>query len=179
MTHPPSKTAMPTQTLPLAKRPIDIAIVIFFIINLFFITYIVDIEQLVITDPANFQYPLWPPAKMVDLIHWYGKNFDPPLMARPAWWRATIWIDALFFGPFYAFAIYAFIKGKNWIRLASIVWASVMLTNVTIILFEEVGGEHASPELMRVLMANAAWVIFPVIVLWRMWRKASPFNSEL
>ena len=115
---------------------------------------------------------------MVDLVHWYGKNFDPVLMARPAWWRATIWIDALFFGPFYAFAIYAYIKGRKWIRFASIIWASVMLTNVTIILFEEVGGEHASPEIARVLMANAAWVIFPVIVLYRMWVSEDPFISK-
>jgi hypothetical protein len=162
-------------SLPLSKRPLDIAIIIFFIINLFFITYIVDLEQLVIADPAHFTYPVWPPAKLVDLVHWYGTNFDPVLMARPAWWRATIWIDALFFGPFYVFAIYAFIKGRNWIRLGSIIWASVMLTNVTIILFEEVKGEHASPALMRVFLSNAAWVIFPVIVLYRMGRSVYPF----
>ncbi|MBS1742855.1 MAG: DUF2781 domain-containing protein [Bacteroidetes bacterium] len=165
------------QSIPLSKRPLDIAIVIFFIINLTFITYIVDIEQLIIADPDNFQYPVWPPASLVDLIHWYGRNFDPPLMARPAWWRATIWIDALFFGPYYAFAIYAFIKGKNWIRLISVVWASVMITNVTIILFEEVGGEHATPERTRVLLANAAWLIFPIIVLIRMWRNPKPFGG--
>jgi hypothetical protein len=34
--------------LPLSKRPIDIALIVFFSINLFFITYIVDLEQLVI-----------------------------------------------------------------------------------------------------------------------------------
>jgi hypothetical protein len=164
-------------SLPISKRPIDIALVIFFIINLFFITYIVDVEQLVIADTANFTYPLWPSKSMVDLVHWYGKNFDPVLMARPAWWRATIWIDSLFFGPFYAFAIYAYIKGKNWIRFISIVWASVMLTNVTIILFEETVGEHASPELMRVYLANLAWVVFPVIVMWRMWRSPFPFAA--
>ena len=127
-------------SLPLAKRPIDIVLIIFFCVNLFFITYIVDLEQLVIADANHFQYPVWPPSKMVDLVHWYGNNFDPLLIARPAWWRATIWIDALFFGPFYVFAIYAYAKGKNWIRFASIVWASVMLTNVSIILFEEVMG---------------------------------------
>jgi len=62
------------------------------------------------------------------------------------------------------------------------VWASVMLTNVSIILFEEVVGEHASPQLPRVFMSNAAWVIFPVIVLFRMWRSANPFagsNSKI
>ncbi len=166
---------MQSLPLPLRKRPVDIAIIIFFIINLFFITYMVDIEQLVISNTDHFQYPVWPPAKMVDLVHWYGRNFDPVLMARPAWWRATIWIDALFFGPFYIFAIYAFIKGRKWIRFGSIIWASVMLTNVTIILFEEINGEHASPEIARVLLANAAWVIFPLIVLYRMWRSTNPF----
>jgi hypothetical protein len=169
-------------SLPLSKRPVDIAIIIFFIINLFFITYIVDLEQLVIANADHFQYPAWPPSKMIDLVHWYGRNFDPVLIARPAWWRATIWIDSLYFGPFYAFAIYAFAKGRNWIRLISIVWASVMLTNVSIILFEEVVGEHASPQLPRVFMSNAAWVIFPVIVLFRMWRSANPFagsNSKI
>ena len=166
---------MQVNPLPLKKRPADIAIIIFFIINLFFITYIVDLEQLVIADPNHFNYPAWPPSKFIDLVHWYGRNFDPVLMARPAWWRATIWIDSLFFGPFYVMAIYAFIKGRNWIRFGSIIWASVMLTNVTIILFEEVNGEHASPHLQRVFLSNAAWIIFPLIVLYRMWRSVQPF----
>jgi hypothetical protein len=169
---------MQPASLPLAKRPIDIAIIIFYVINLFFITYIVDLEQLVIANADNFQYPVWPPAKMIDLVHWYGHNFDPVLIARPAWWRATIWIDSLFFGPFYVFAIYAFAKGFKWIRLISIVWASVMLTNVSIILFEEVLGEHVSPQLMRVFLSNAAWVIFPLIVLFRMWRSENPFAAS-
>src|ERR1700729_555376 len=155
------------QPLPLSKRPMDIVLIVFFCINLFFITYIVDVEQLIIADADHFQYPVWPPAKLVDLVHWYGHNFDPVLMARPAWWRATIWIDSLLFGPFYAFAIYAYSKGRKWIRLPSIVWASVMLTNVFIILFEEVLGEHASPQLFRVFLSNAGWILFPITVLVR------------
>ncbi len=174
----PKLLIMQPVSLPFSKRPVDIAIVIFFIINLFFITYIVDVEQLVIANTANFTYPAWPPKMFVDLVHWYGRTFDPVLMARPAWWRATIWIDSIFFGPFYAFAIYAYIKGKNWIRFVSIVWASVMLTNVTIILFEETVGEHASPELMRVYLANLSWIVFPVIVMYRMWRSEYPFAGE-
>jgi EXPERA (EXPanded EBP superfamily) len=173
---PPGLSNMPP--LPLSKRPFDIALIVFFCINLFFITYIVDLEQLVIPNADHFQYPVWPPAKMVDLVHWYGRNFDPVLIARPAWWRATIWIDALFFGPFYAIAIYAYAKGRNWIRFGSIMWASVMLTNVSIILFEEVNGEHATPQLARVLLSNAAWVIFPLLVLYRMRRSVYPFSPS-
>lgn len=162
---------------PLSKRPVDIVIIVFFLINLLFITYIVDLEQLVIPDADHFQYPSWPPAKLIDLVHWYGHNFDPVLIARPAWWRATIWIDSIFFGPFYVFAVYAFVKGKNWIRLPAIMWSSVMLTNVFIILFEEINGEHATPQLARVLLANAGWVVFPIIVLFRMYRSPTPFSS--
>ena len=167
------------QTIPLRHRPSDIAIIIFFIINLIFITYMIDVEQLVIDNPDNFHYPYWPPAWMIDLVHWYGRNFDPVLIARPAWWRAAIWIDSLFFGPFYIIAIYAFVKGKNWIRFGSIVWASVMLTNVTIILFEEVNGVNASPQLFRVFLANACWIIFPLIVLYRMWKSVHPFSIPI
>ena len=97
---------MALKQIPLTKRPVDIALIVFFIINFFFITYMIDVEQLVIADPNNFTYPVWPPRWLVDLVHWYGKNFDP------------------------------------------------------------------------VLMANAAWVIFPVIVLCRMWRSVHPFTEE-
>ena len=43
-----------------------------FLINLALITYIVDLEQLVIDDSAKFAYPLWPPALLIDLVHWWG-----------------------------------------------------------------------------------------------------------
>ncbi len=131
-----------------------------------------------IADPLNFDYPLWPPAPLVDLVHWWGKNFDPVLLARPAWWRATIWIDALFFGPFYGFALYAFIKGKDWIRLPSVIWASVMMTNVTIILFEELVGAHATPARALVLLVNLPWLLVPVGVIARMWKSEHPFSES-
>src|SRR5262245_29234059 len=166
---------------PFAERKLDWLFVGFFLINFFFITYIVDLEQLVIADPTpgRFTYPLWPPAFLVDLVHWWGRTFDPVLLARPPWWRATIWIDSLFFGPFYAFAIYAYVKGRNWIRLPSIIWASVMMTNVTIILFEEMMGPQATPYPGMVLFANAPWFIFPILVIWRMWKSERPFSVEL
>ena len=164
--------------VPLSARKLDWVFIGFFLINLFFITYIVDLEQLVIADPTpgKFAYPLWPPAAMVDLVHWWGRNFDPVLMARPVWWRATIWIDAVFFGPYYAVALYAFIKGRRFIRLPSLIWASVMMTNVTIILFEEMIGPHATPARGLVLLVNAPWLLFPLLMLWRMGRSEAPFS---
>jgi hypothetical protein len=163
--------------IPLGLRRIDLVFVGFFLVNLLFITYIVDIEQIIIPNPYHFQYPIWPPAPLVDLIHWYGKTSDPLLMARPPWWKATIWIDSLFFGPFYAVAIYAYLKAKDWIRIPSIIWASVMMTNVVIILSEEIYGPHASPQLTVVLLANLPWLLLPIAVIARMFRHEFPFTK--
>jgi hypothetical protein len=167
------------RVIPLSRRRGDIAVLVFFWINILFITYIVDIEQIVLPDISGaWDYPLWPPAAAVDLIHWYGNNFDPVLIARPAWWRMTIWIDSLLFGPFYVFAIYAWTKGKNWIRIPSIIWASVMMTNVTIILGEELMGLHATPGPLLVLALNAPWFLFPIYVIKRMYSTETPFTDD-
>jgi hypothetical protein len=164
------------QTIPLLKRPGDIVIVIFFLVNVLFITYIVDLEQLVIPNAAHFTYPIWPPGPAVDLIHWWARTFDPLILARPTWWKMTIWIDALFFGPFYVVAIFAYSRGKEWIRLPSIIYSSVMLTNVTIILGEEYAGVSATPAFPVVLLENLPWLLIPVFIIYRMWRAEHPFT---
>ncbi|HCT81095.1 MAG TPA: hypothetical protein DGT23_31910 [Micromonosporaceae bacterium] len=163
--------------MPLRRRPIDIIFIVFFTINATFITYVVDLEQLVIADPSNFDYPLWPPPPLVDLVHWFGNNYDPLLIARPAFWRMTIWIDVIFFGPFYFFAIYAFVRGRNWIRVPALVWSGTMMANVLIILMEERFGIHATPNFGFILAVNLPWLLLPFAVMWRM--RIEPFPARL
>jgi len=162
---------------PLSKRPVDWAFLAFWLINFGFITYMVDLEQIVIADPAHFAYPVWPPAFAIDAIHWWARSFDPVVWHRAPWYRATIWIDALAFGPFYLFAIYAFVKGRSWIRLPSMVWAGMMIANVTIILFEELAGPTPTPAPGIVVGANAPWLLFPFAVIWRL-RTEQPFAAR-
>jgi hypothetical protein len=153
--------------------------VAFFLVNLGFITYVVDLEQLVVADPARFAYPVWPPPVLVDLVHWWGREFDPLLMARPAFWRMTIWIDVLGFGPFYAFAVYAFVRGRDWIRTPAIFWAGLMTANVLIILMEERYGRWATPEWGVVLAANLPWLLLPSAVVLRVARSPHPFTEPV
>ncbi len=169
---------MEHKTIPFSRRKLDWIFVGFFLINFFFITYIVDIEQLVIPDPGNFQQPIWPPASMVKLVHWYGSSFDPLLMARPQWWKMTIWIDALLYGPFYAFAVYAFIRGRDWIRIPTIFYSGMMLAGVTIILGEEFAGPHATPHLPLVVGLNLPWLLTPIFLTLRMLRD-HPFAMDV
>jgi hypothetical protein len=168
-----------TETVPLSQRPIDWLLIAFFVINLLFVSYLIDIEQLVIPDPTHFTYPLWPPAPVVDAIHWWGRNFDPLLMARPVFFKVTIWLDNLLYGPFYLVAIYAYSKGREWIRLPSIIYAVAMIEGVIMILSEEAFGVYRSPHLALVIAANASWIIFPLIILLRMGLSAHPFSRPL
>src|SRR5262249_21910772 len=117
------------------------------------------------------------PAPLIDLVHNYGKALDPLLLARPVWWKATIWIDALFFGPFYAVSLYAYIYGRDWIRIPTVVWASVLMTNVTIILFAAGAGPSATPRLPLVILPSLRWLPVPIVALIRMWRNAHPFTE--
>jgi hypothetical protein len=165
--------------IPLKRRPLDIGLLGFFLFNLLFVSYVISLEQIVISNPASSIHTIWPPRGALALIHWWQKSFDPLLWARPAWYRATIWIDVLLFGPFYAAAIYAFARAREWIRIPSVLWAGMMLANVIIIMFDEFLGVHASPRPFMVLAANASWIVVPMIVFWRMARKEHPFTEEM
>ena len=166
-------------SIPLRRRPVDLALLGFFVFNLLFVSYVISLEQIVISNPAAFTAPAWPPRAALALIHWWEKTYDPLLWARPAWYRATIWIDVLLFGPFYAAAIVAFARGREWIRIPALVWSGLMLANVTIILFDELVGEHASSHPWVVVGANASWFIVPILMVWRMARSPHPFTEEL
>ena len=168
---------MQIKAIPFSQRRVDWIFVSFFLINLFFITYIVDIEQLIIPNPHHFQQPIWPPASMIELVHSYGSSFDPLLMARPQWWKMTIWLDVLFYGPFYVFAIYAFVKGKDWIRVPAIFYSGMMFADVFIILGEEAAGPHATSHLPMVLGLNLPWLLMPILLTLRL-RKEHPFAGE-
>jgi hypothetical protein len=166
------------ERVPLRHRRYDLIFIGFFLVNLCLITYIVDIEQLTVANPADFSYPAWPPHWAVALVHWYGGHYDPLLMARPRWWQMTIWIDVVYFGPFYLAAVLAFARGWDGIRVPALVWSGLMLANVTIILGEEWAGPLATPHRPMVFGANAPWLLLPLAVIWRL-RRDHPFTRPL
>lgn len=160
--------------IPFRDRKRDWFFVGFFALNFFYISPLVDLEQLIIADPNNFEPPLFPPLWSIELTHWWGRTFDPLLLARPPFWQMTIWLDILFFWPFYGFAIYAYVKGKAWIRVPTIVWAATIMTNVLLILSEEWMGIHATPYPLLVTAVNGPWFLIPALAIARMW-KDGPF----
>ena len=52
---------------------------------------------------------------------WYAQGTDPLLLRPPTGLRVQVAISAFVFGPFYLLLVYAFVAGKNWIRMPAIV----------------------------------------------------------
>jgi hypothetical protein len=166
------------RTIPLARRRYDWLLMAFFAVNLFFITYVIDIEQLTVGNAAHFHYPLWPPPPIVNLIHSYGRHYDPLLMARPAFWKMTIWIDVLWNGPLYVAALYAVARGREWIRVPALIWSGSMTAVVLVILAEERSGVYRSPHFGIVLLLNLPWLALPLLTAGRMAR-THPFSEPV
>jgi hypothetical protein len=104
------------------------------------------------------------------------RRVDWVLLARPAFWRMTIWIDVLWNGPFYVAAIYAIARGRDWIRVPALIWSGSMSAVVLIILGEEYSGVHQSPHFGFVLLLNLPWLALPVATILRMARDP-PFTE--
>ena len=165
--------------LPLPPRPpgkrapwtlVDRLLVGWFVLGLL-ITFLIDIEQVMVVDPAKYGQPgftpLWPPEPCVRAIHWWGRTADELVLARPVWFRVAIWLEILVQAPFYALAILAFVRGQSWIRLPAVVYSSVLLTIMPMVLGEQLLGPHATTRPGLVLAVYGAYVIMPALVAWR------------
>src|ERR1700735_3844564 len=97
-------------------------------------------------------------------------------MARPAFWKMTIWIDVLWNGPFYVAAIYAITRGRDWIRVPALVWSGSMSAVVLIILAEEHSGIYRTPHFGFVLLLNLPWLALPIGPIIRVARE-HPFTE--
>jgi hypothetical protein len=51
------------------------------------------------------------------------------------------------------------------------------LTIVLVKLGEEIAGSHATAYLPIVLLANLPWLLFPIYIIYRMWRYLEPFTK--
>lgn len=140
------------------------------------ITYLIDMEQVLVTDPALYGLPgpltpRWPPAPCVHAVHWWGHLADKLVLARPTWYKAAIWLEVLVQAPFYVYAFIAFAQRDNRVRLPAIVYSTVLLTIMPIVLSEQYVGPHATDRPLLVTAVYGAYVLMPLIVLNRVvWR---------
>jgi hypothetical protein len=95
---------------PLYRRPLDLVLVACF--ALFAFTSLAMEPYVVFgVDYARAGGPLAAAWQL------YTTRWDPAFLDRPLFLRVMCGIDLFIFGPFYLILIYAFVKGRSWIRI--------------------------------------------------------------
>jgi len=112
--------------------------------------------------------------------YWYASSFDPIFLDTPLWLRIMCTIDAYVFGPFYLVLIYAFVRGRNWIRVPALLYGSAIIYSTAVYFGWEFldAANCAEANLAAVFVVNIPYTIVPLLLLWRM-RSPEPFGSRL
>lgn len=110
--------------------------------------------------------------------YWYASNFDPVFLDPPLWLRLMCGIDGYVFGAFYPVLIYAFIGGRNWIRIPALLYGSAIVYSTVVYFGWEFLDEanRAAADLLWVVIINIPYTIIPLLLMWRV-RNPQPFEG--
>ncbi|MDI1465152.1 emopamil-binding family protein [Catellatospora sp. KI3] len=160
--------------LPLRERRIDVFFAVVF--SVFTITSL--ISDLMPTLGFDFSSPS--DNFILNSNHWYAHDTDPLFMHPPVWMRIVTGLSALVYMPFYLVLVYALIRGRNWIQLPAVIYATMISTITGVIVFGvEFFGEPQwqTPNPAKFLAFNLPYVLLPLLLLVRM-RKPEPFTRR-
>ena len=105
---------------------------------------------------------------------WYAQGTDPLLLRPPTGLRVQVAISAFVFGPFYLLLVYAFVAGKNWIRMPAIVYVSAMTYGMLLLFGAEFLGDLPPTNVPKFLAFNLPYLVIPLLLGYRM-RRPRPF----
>lgn len=160
--------------LPLKERRIDVFFAVIFVV--FALTS--GISDAVPT--LGIEMSPDSPNPLARANYWYAIDADPLFMHPPVWMRFVTGLSTFVYGPFYLLLAWALVKGKNWIQLPSVIYATMISSITGVIVFGvEFFGE---PELrtqnpVKFLSFNLPYVLLPILLLIRM-RKPLPFTRR-
>jgi hypothetical protein len=157
--------------IPITKRPVDL-----FFVCAFFAFLCTSI----LFDSLNaLNIPISPTSDnaLARLTYeLYAKDTDLLLAANPFWTQLQLWISTFVFAPFYVAAIYALVRGRDWIHIPAIAYASAMVYSLVLYLGAQFAEPYRSPNPMKIFAANLPYALIAVAFAWRM-RRARPFSE--
>jgi EXPERA (EXPanded EBP superfamily) len=120
-------------------------------------------------------------------------GFDPVLLANPRFVQVTVgFVSALVFGVFYLVLIYAFVRGREWIRLPATFYAGMIVMGTSVYLAVGAlgdaplfalacgpgsGFDYKSPNVLLSFAVNGLYPLVALLLVARMWR-AHPFTRR-
>jgi len=187
---------MNNNIIPLSERKYDWFFIIIFSVFVF-TSLAADLVNGVSAPSADHSY-FWARA----VYNLYAVGTDPLLIANPKYLQVMTFISAFIFGPFYIVLVYAFLKGKNWIRPFALIYTGMIIESMIVLLIVEFTGDTSfitkmstgiktaeelaksglTPDLIvqkpvKFLLFNLPYKIVPIILAVRMW-KDKPFSRK-
>jgi len=126
---------------------------------------------------ANTKNILWPPQFFLINFFWWTETCDPLLQHNPFWLKVLAVYSPFIYTPLYLLAIYAFIKGRNWIKTPLILWVGALWATLIVILAEGIYGEFKSNNVPLFFGTYVGYGLFPLLVLYRVSGR-EPFSKE-
>ena len=115
------------------------------------------------------------------------------LLANPRFVQVTVgFVSALLFGVFYLVLIYAFVRGREWIRLPATFYAGMIVMGTGVYLAVGAlgdaplfalacgpgsGFDYKSPNVLLSFAVNGLYPLVALLLVARMWR-AHPFKRR-
>lgn len=113
---------------------------------------------------------------LVQANAWFARTVDPILLDPPLWFRVMCGVSAFVYGPFYIVLVYAFVRGRDWIRVPALMYASAILLSMVVVWAEAAFGSVRPRDLPFFMAVYAPYALLPVALIARM-RHPRPFTS--
>lgn len=154
--------------IPLRDRKLDWFFILVF--SFFaFSSFLVD------TTPALGKYP-----GMRELLLGSYADCDPMFIDPPPFLLVAATVSGFVWGPLYVVFVWAFVQGKNKIRIPALMYSSALTLAMLMIIAEELWSTvpgWRSPRPGKFLAYNLPYLIMPILIGLRM-RKPQPFGAE-
>jgi hypothetical protein len=172
--------------IPLRERSRDWFFVVVF--SLFALTsFLIDTANMVGRPNPHSRNP------MARFVYDQMVGIDPVLIANPRAVQLTVgFVSALLFGVFYLVLVYAFLRGREWIRLPAIFFAGMIVMGTGLYLAIGILGDaplfalacgpgssfdYKSPSPLTSVAVNVLYPLVALLLAARMWR-AYPFTRR-
>ncbi|HJO23820.1 MAG: hypothetical protein CMJ98_13770 [Planctomycetes bacterium] len=143
---------------PIHRRPLDLLLVLFFVISVLYGFLFSLPEGLGASVSADSP---WPPLRA---LHWWAVAEEPAHLDPPPNLIAACLFDGLFQAPVLLFVIVGLVRLRAWLRPLGLVYAGAATTNMFFYFMQTFAGPYPPPNVAYYLAFNLPWLIAPIVL---------------
>ena len=160
-------------TRPLWKRPLDLALAVFFSVSIVYGFLFSLPEALGVRVAPDSP---WPPLRS---LYGWAIAQEPAHLDPPPALVASLLFDGFVQSPFLVLLVYALARSRDWIRAPALVYSGAAMVNMCFYFFQTFYGPTPPPHPLQYLPLNLPWLLAPMVLAWRMWDISQPtFPSQ-